>query len=313
MTERRTFGGEVRAAAGSRIEGVALRYGDMATLADGRRETIEPGAFGDVRAVPLHLQHDENIRLGECSLTMTPAEVRAACEVSPGIHELVKRGSLGGLSVEFVPVSERAHGDTRIIERAALVGVGLVDRPAYPRSRIEARAAEATIPNAGGPCQCCGDKIHSVTFGPSAWDDVLKAVLGGETNIVATTGTYRAAEILASTQMNTLRLSATAAGLVAALSDDALATPAGEELAGAAKVTPIQIRPLIDFDRSEYEDVDGTRNYFVAWLSALLFKTAPGAWGLGWPLFDPESVDDDDIPPPVTRAIENRRADWWLF
>ena len=319
MTERRAIGGEVRAATGNRIEGTALRFGDTALLPDGRRETFAPGAFGDVNVVPLNLQHDPGIALGECAIAASKTEVRASCEVPPGIHALVQRRALSGLSVEFLPVVERARGDLRIIERAELLAVGLVDKPAYPRSGVEARAASATIQNAGGPCQCCEpkDNIQSVMFGPNAWDDVLQAVLREETNVVAMVNTYRAGDILGSTSRGTLNLSATEAGLLAVLADDALETPAGEELAEAAKVTPIHIRPLIDFDRSEYEDQDGVRHYLRAWLDALLYKTAPGAWGIGWPIFEPDSGEESEPPAPEAREKRNqgllRGGDtWWM-
>ena len=39
------------------IEGVALRYGEVAVLPFGR-ESFEPGAFGDIGDVILNVQHD---------------------------------------------------------------------------------------------------------------------------------------------------------------------------------------------------------------------------------------------------------------
>ena len=54
---------------------------------------------------------------------------------------LVRTGILRGVSLEFR--SKREHFDesgTRIIESADIVGVGVVDRPAYKHSTVEARA-----------------------------------------------------------------------------------------------------------------------------------------------------------------------------
>ena len=48
--------------------------------------------------------------------------------------ELVKNGTLRGLSVEFRALRDRFVGDLREIGRAVLSGIGLVDRPAYPGS-----------------------------------------------------------------------------------------------------------------------------------------------------------------------------------
>ena len=55
--------------------------------------------------------------------------------------ELVRAKIVRGLSVEFVALQERSEANLRIIERARLVGIGVVDTPAYPASAIEARAA----------------------------------------------------------------------------------------------------------------------------------------------------------------------------
>ena len=43
--------------------------------------------------------------------------------------------------MEFRALREREEAGTRLIERAELLGAGLVDRPAYPLSGVEARAA----------------------------------------------------------------------------------------------------------------------------------------------------------------------------
>ena len=53
--------------------------------------------------------------------------------------ELVRAGVLRGLSVEFDAVEERRDGDIRVIVRARLGDVALVDRSQYPQSIVEAR------------------------------------------------------------------------------------------------------------------------------------------------------------------------------
>ena len=56
--------------------------------------------------------------------------------------ELARRGILRGFSSEFHARRERFENDTRIIESAALPGLGLVDSPSYPQSVItEVRAS----------------------------------------------------------------------------------------------------------------------------------------------------------------------------
>ena len=52
---------------------------------------------------------------------------------------LVREKVLGGFSVEFDALAERAEGNVRVIERARLRGLGIVDVPAYIDARLEIR------------------------------------------------------------------------------------------------------------------------------------------------------------------------------
>ena len=145
---------EVRAE-GRTLTGVALAYGDVARTPFGE-ETIEAGAFGGVADldVILNVQHDRRrplARTGGGGLVLTDtaefltiaAELPATRESDDAL-ELVRRGVLRGLSVEFIPRAERQDRQRRRITRAALAGVGLVDRPAYRQSTVAARA-ESTV------------------------------------------------------------------------------------------------------------------------------------------------------------------------
>ena len=76
-----------------------------------------------------------------------------ATRAADDVLELVRTGVLRGASIEFESTRERMEGDLRIIERATLKGVSIVDTPAYSDSEIEARmAAMAPAPtvSAGG-------------------------------------------------------------------------------------------------------------------------------------------------------------------
>ena len=141
-----------------RVEGVAVRYGDTASL-PGFRERFERGAFGDVAALDViaNLQHDRTrplARTGGGGLTLAdgPGALRAAIEL-PDTRDgadaaaLLRRGVLRGLSLEFRVEGERFEAGVRIVERAALRGLALVDRPAYGDSlaAIATRAA-ASLP-----------------------------------------------------------------------------------------------------------------------------------------------------------------------
>ena len=150
-TERRYV--ELRQAEGRVIEGVAVRYGDVAVIGAAFRERIEAGAFGRVADadVILNAQHDRTTPLARTgggglsfadsaeslSLRADLPETRAADDVLA----LVRSGVLRGLSIEFRAVAERIEAGVRVIERAVLRGVAVVDTPAYPASEVEARMA----------------------------------------------------------------------------------------------------------------------------------------------------------------------------
>ncbi|MCY4120925.1 MAG: HK97 family phage prohead protease [Acidobacteria bacterium] len=127
------------------LSGVALRYGDVATV-NGQRERFEPRAFGAaLPALALTLQHDPGVVLVPAdglALADTDRElhVRADLPAGSAVIQLVERGALHGFSVEFRSVRERREADVRVIEAAELAGLSLVDRGAYPASRPEVRA-----------------------------------------------------------------------------------------------------------------------------------------------------------------------------
>ena len=137
------------------ISGTALRYGDVAIIF-GEKERFESGAFGDVSKadVIMNLQHVRSIpiaRSGGGGLVVSDdgqeVAIKAELPETTGANdalELIKKRVLRGLSVEFRPNEWRYEGPqddrTFIIEKAVLRGVGVVDRPAYPASRVDPRA-----------------------------------------------------------------------------------------------------------------------------------------------------------------------------
>ena len=111
-----------------------------------------PGAFGDVKAcdVILNRQHQRTLilaRTGGGGLTLDDNERRLLVSAElPETREaqdaivMVQRKLLRGFSLEFRAREERFENRTRIIERAELVGVSLVDTPAYSDSQVALRA-----------------------------------------------------------------------------------------------------------------------------------------------------------------------------
>lgn len=150
MTPERRYA-ECRAL-GRVLLGTAMPYGEVATLPWGR-ERFEPRAFSGAGAdIVLNIQHDRGraIARSGVGLTLTDSDqalkIRAELPPGPAQDEAlanVRAGILRGFSVEFRSIRERAEGDLRIVERAQLLDVALVDRPVYGGAEVEARARDA--------------------------------------------------------------------------------------------------------------------------------------------------------------------------
>ena len=146
---------EVRYAAiessGRRIEGIAVRYGDVADIPGIGAETFAPGAFGDVAGadVVLNAMHQRTVPLartggGGMRLIDDDSALRFQADLpstaaADDTLELIRAGVLRGASVEFNATSEAYDGGVRRIQAAQLGNVAIVDRPAYPDSSIALR------------------------------------------------------------------------------------------------------------------------------------------------------------------------------
>ena len=142
---------------GRTLTGTAVRYGDVAAFPWGR-ERIVAGAFQPLSDIVLNFQHDRGrplARTGGGGLTITDdsaaLEIRAELpetREADDCLELVRKSIVRGLSVEFISNREKFEGDDlRIIERATLFAVAVVDEPAYSQSEVAARQ-RATRPPA---------------------------------------------------------------------------------------------------------------------------------------------------------------------
>ena len=128
------------------ISGTAIRYGDIATLPWGK-ERFEAGAF-DVRDadIILNSQHDRKTPLArtgggglEVRDSSTALEIRAELprtRAADDVLELVRAKVLRGLSIEFHELDGRMVDGVRVVSRASLSAVGVVDKPAYPASLV---------------------------------------------------------------------------------------------------------------------------------------------------------------------------------
>lgn len=131
------------------LRGRAITYGDVASLPGGLRERFRAGAFGgDVAGldVILNRQHQRALPLARTNggglvlidsaegldIEATLPETAAANETL----ELVRSSILRGLSIEFAIRDFRMIAGTREVTAALLAGIGVVDKPAYPESRL---------------------------------------------------------------------------------------------------------------------------------------------------------------------------------
>ena len=281
---------EFRAEAdGRRLRGTLIKYGDVAMLPGGIAERFMPGAFGDVagldvilnghhdRARPLARTGGAGLVLEDSADALTMAATLPNTRDADDTLELVRTGVLRGLSVEFKALAEHMEaGPVRVIERARLGAVGVVDKPAYPESSVEARARrkgkarKKRVWVKGGikygikaHCQCLKGACNEVLFRPAALepaDDVL-----------ATVG--RLSESVGSTAGETLTFTQSEKGLLWELTEAARDTAAGgvlDDLRTAG--VSIYGRPLIDEAASTFTEVDGVRIFDLATFYGLLLK-----------------------------------------
>ena len=135
------------------LSGRAIVYGDTANLG-AFRERFAPGAFGDVANTDaiLNRQHRRDVPLartagGGLELRDGPEalEIRATLPETREADDtlaLVRSKVLRGLSIEFKALQERMESGVRVVTRAILKGVAVVDTGAYPLSVVAARHAQ---------------------------------------------------------------------------------------------------------------------------------------------------------------------------
>ena len=285
---------EVRAGAEFRVSGRTLAgsvmtYGDV-SLEHGER--FAPGAFAPVPAVPLNVQHDAAMTVlpaGDYELIDTPQalEIRAELPARSGALALVRRGALNGFSVEFHSRAEHRESGVRVIERAALVGVGLVDMPSYPGSTAELRAHKrlavlrGRIP-VGERVECrCGPKTCTeAIFKHGAFRGIVGDNLSDEDmrrDVLAVVGDY--SQAIGSVKRKSVRFwEGEDGGLEYAV--DIPDTARGRELLETAGTVDVFGRPTLDMDASKYTIAGKVAEYTSATVRAMVFNATDAA--VGW-------------------------------
>ena len=315
---------------GRTLSGVVLRYGDVSPE---HRERFVPGAFAPVPDVPLNVQHDAKMRVldpGAFILNDTERELSIRAELPAGSAalSLVRRGALSGYSVEFHARAERHEAGIRIIERAALVGIGLVDQPAYPDSRPEIRRRgggggrgsrggrlgtfRGSIPaNKVMQCQCGPKGCYDALFK----QDALRGVVDSEDEILAVWGDY--AKAVGSKKRRTVRFWEGEDGALE-YAVDIPNTPAGRALKETldAKAVNVVGRPVVDANASTFNIKGTTATYDKVKVRALTVGATDR--DAGWPAVYLREDLDDDMPEPraredVTPEPSQRRSRLWLL
>lgn len=187
---------------GRTLAGTVVRYGDVARTRAGL-ERFTPGAFGNVAELDTILtwQHDPNTPLartggGGLTLADSPDQLRFRAELPPTAAAndalvLVRMGVLRGASMSFVPLEEHVDpSGVRVVTRAGLPALGIVDQPAYPASTVEARQRVAVSASGdvalGTSLACrCRDGCETIRLEPGAFDRALAEVEAGTREVTA--------------------------------------------------------------------------------------------------------------------------------
>ena len=137
---------------GRTIHGEALRYGDLADIGGVFKEEALPMSLQSSGDVMLNLFHDRSrplAREGNGLMVMSSQQAFSFRADLPDTSytrqalEFIQNGLVKGASVEFLVKRDEwlNGGEHRVIHEAVVHGIGLVDKPAYPKSSIAVRHA----------------------------------------------------------------------------------------------------------------------------------------------------------------------------
>ena len=281
MTIEHRAGCEFRVA-GRTLSGVAMRYGDVAP---GFNERFVPGAFGEVRTVDVNLQHDASlIAVRGAVLIDSPRELRVRADLPEGSAalQLVRRGALNGFSVEFKPQLERREAGVRVVERADLTGLALVDQGAYPAATAEVRARgdrggrlgtmRGRVPiDKEVECRCSPGDCTSAVFEAGSLDGAID-----KNEVLAITDKF--ADVIASKRREGVRFwRGEDGGLEYAI--DIPKTERGQALLDAMKVAEVYGRPVLDRELSDVVVDGAVARYQRAEVRAILLTPTDASKG----------------------------------
>ena len=298
---------EFRVSGGRTLIGEAVKYGRLnprpAPGIEARSERFEAGSIEPMYPVQLTLQHDPERRLaGTEDGTLRLRDGTDALWIEADLREgsaeldLVRRRALTGLSVEFIARLERREAGVRVLQRAAMPCVSLVDIGSHETS-VELRAAEAraatviatirsTITSGARlRCECSGPDCGYASFEPKALADMADKISSDEM-VLSTWASYD--RPLGANTTGRVRAEVTPQGL--ALAVDVPDTADGRLLLDAAETSGVVVRPYLDAAASdsviEGTGENATRRYRSAVVRSLVVSSTDARQGWDVPVIE---------------------------
>ena len=300
-----------------RLMGVVMRYDVPGIGPGGMPEIFTPGAFGDVSNLDLSLNYmhkrermlartgGSGLELVDSASMLSMTAMLPKTREADDTLELVRTKVMRGLSVEFFPRQERVEAGTRIIAKAQLVGIGVVDTGAAHHTTLEARRqqheqrAKLSLTISGIipyeeklDCRCQTGSCTAVRLKPKS----LAQAAEPDSTALLVMGDY--SKPIASVAKRSLKLTDTPQGLL--VSSTIPDSQAGRDLIALASSVPLLIRPIFDQKASTFIEEGGVATYSKMQLRAITVGATDQA--AGWPeavISEPEA------------APEARRADRW--
>ena len=316
--------------AGRMLMGICMRYGSIGQGPNGMPEVFTPGAFGDVSNldISLNFMHQREkplARTGGGGLTLSDsgsmlsmaATLPRTTEANDAL-ELVRTKVMRGLSVEFFPRQDRMENGTRIIAKAQLVGIGVVDTGAAHHTTLEARRqqheqrARLSLTISGIipyetklDCRCQTGSCTAVRLKRGS----LAQAAEPDSTALLVMGDY--SKPIASVAKRSLQLTDTPQGLL--VSSTIPDSQAGRDLIALASSVPLLIRPIFDQKASTFIEEGGVATYTHMSLRGLTIGATDQA--AGWPeavISEPEATLEE--PPQEPRGLhsEQKRVLSWL-
>ena len=267
---------------GSRIlQGTVLPYGEIAN-GDYGPEKFLPGSL-EFSDVILNVQHDRGRPIARTPETLILTDTEKALELRAELPETaegtdalvsVRSRLLRGLSVEFSVIEQSFEAGIRVIRKAILTGIGLVDSGAYKSAVVEARARFGFIGTVKGyipkgtllDCRCKDDCDSAI----------IENAEFPET-VIGVRGNY--GEALGSMKRGTLRVNPRKDGKGWDIEQDLPDTQQARDLMASSKSADIYARPFMDAQKSDVVVEGKTATYKKGVVRAVVFETTDQSKG----------------------------------